>query len=152
LPEITWHSQALGCFSILDVIDQITPARQDVRVHRAGADQLAREHASTPRHSNGSFIAMRLREITPAHDDVRVHHHQPHLVDETTFRRNAAQRLALQLPPRRAAQDDFKKATISRAEGGQLQALVRRQPFLWRSNVIFLVLVLSCMTGPCLTS
>ena len=39
-----------------------------------------------------------------------------------------AQRVALQLPPRRAAQDVFKKATISRAEGGQLQALVRRQP------------------------
>jgi len=38
-----------------------------------------------------------------------------------------AQRVALQLPPRRAAQDDFKKATISRAEGGQLQAPVGRQ-------------------------
>jgi hypothetical protein len=38
----------------------------------------------------------------------------------------AAQRPALQLPPRRAAQGDFKKATISRAEGGQLQALVGR--------------------------
>jgi hypothetical protein len=36
----------------------------------------------------------------------------------------AAQRLALQLPPRRALQDDFKKGTISRAEGGQLQARV----------------------------
>src|SRR6266542_5030335 len=38
-----------------------------------------------------------------------------------------AQRLALQLPPRRGAQDAFKKATISRAEGGQLQAPVRPQ-------------------------
>jgi len=38
----------------------------------------------------------------------------------------AAERIALQLPPRRAAQDDFKKATISRAEGGQLQARVGR--------------------------
>ncbi len=36
----------------------------------------------------------------------------------------AAQRVALQLPPRRAAQDDIKKGTISRAEGGQLQAPV----------------------------
>src|SRR6266540_1080094 len=36
----------------------------------------------------------------------------------------AAQRVALQLPPRRAQQDDFKKRTISRAEGGQLQAPV----------------------------
>ncbi len=42
----------------------------------------------------------------------------------------AVQRLALQLPPRRAARDDFKKATISRAEGGQLQALVSPQPRL----------------------
>jgi len=40
----------------------------------------------------------------------------------------AVQRVALQLPPRRAAQGDFKKTTISRAEGGQLQALVRPQP------------------------
>jgi hypothetical protein len=30
------------------------------------------------------------------------------------------------LPLRRAAHDDFKKATISRAEGGQLQARVGR--------------------------
>src|SRR6266508_865316 len=37
----------------------------------------------------------------------------------------AAERFALQLPPRRAAPDHFKKATISRAEGGQLQAPVR---------------------------
>jgi len=36
----------------------------------------------------------------------------------------AAQRVALQLPPRRAPSDDIKKATISRAEGGQLQAPV----------------------------
>ncbi len=36
----------------------------------------------------------------------------------------AAERLALQLPTRRAARDDFKKRTISRAEGGQLQAPV----------------------------
>jgi len=36
----------------------------------------------------------------------------------------AVQRVALQLPPRRAPQDAFKKGTISRAEGGQLQAPV----------------------------
>jgi len=36
----------------------------------------------------------------------------------------AAERFALQLPPRRATQNDFKKAAISRAEGGQLQAPV----------------------------
>jgi len=35
-----------------------------------------------------------------------------------------AQRLALQLPPRRAAQQSAKMPTISRAEGGQLQAPV----------------------------
>jgi hypothetical protein len=39
----------------------------------------------------------------------------------------AVQRVALQLPPRRAAQDDFKKTTILRAEGGQLQAPVGRR-------------------------
>jgi hypothetical protein len=39
----------------------------------------------------------------------------------------AAERPAVQLPPRRALQDAFKKATISRAEGGQLQAPVRRR-------------------------
>jgi len=38
-------------------------------------------------------------EITPASDDVRVHHHQLHLVNEATFRPNAAQRPAHQ-PPR----------------------------------------------------
>jgi len=38
-----------------------------------------------------------LPEITSAHDHVRVHHHQLHLVNEITFRPNAAQRLALQL-------------------------------------------------------
>jgi len=36
----------------------------------------------------------------------------------------AAERPALQLPPRRAPQDGFKKGAISRAEGGQLQAPV----------------------------
>ncbi len=36
----------------------------------------------------------------------------------------AAQRVALQLAPRRAASDGIKKGTISRAEGGQLQAPV----------------------------
>ncbi len=36
----------------------------------------------------------------------------------------AAERLGIQLPPRRAARDDFKIATISRAEGGQLQCRV----------------------------
>jgi len=41
---------------------------------------------------------------------------------------DAAQRAALQLPPRRAAQAAFKKRTISRAEGGQLQAPVGPQP------------------------
>jgi hypothetical protein len=40
----------------------------------------------------------------------------------------AAERPALQLPPRRAAQDDLKKPSISRAEGGPLQAPVGRQP------------------------
>jgi len=39
----------------------------------------------------------------------------------------AAQRVALQLPPRRAAQESVKIAPISRAEGGQLQARVRPQ-------------------------
>ena len=39
----------------------------------------------------------------------------------------AAQRVALQLPPRRAAKT-VKIVTISRAEGGQLQAPVRPQP------------------------
>ncbi len=38
------------------------------------------------------------------------------------------QRPALQLPPRRVAQQSAKMATISRAEGGQLQAPVRPQP------------------------
>ncbi len=37
-----------------------------------------------------------------------------------------AQRAALQLPPRRAVKT-VKMPTISRAEGGQLQAPVRRQ-------------------------
>ncbi len=41
----------------------------------------------------------------------------------------AVQRHALQLPPRRAAQREFKKRTISRAEGGQLQAPVQPR---WR--------------------
>jgi hypothetical protein len=36
----------------------------------------------------------------------------------------ATQRIAHQLPPRRAAQDAFKIRTISRATGGQLQARV----------------------------
>ncbi len=35
-----------------------------------------------------------------------------------------AERVALQLPPRRAASESAKMPTISRAEGGQLQALV----------------------------
>jgi hypothetical protein len=39
----------------------------------------------------------------------------------------AVQRVAHQLPPRRAAQAGIKKATISRAEGGQLHARVGRQ-------------------------
>jgi len=42
------------------------------------------------------------------------------------FPRNAAQRSALQLPPRRA-EKSVKMPTISRAEGGQLQAPVSRQ-------------------------
>jgi len=40
----------------------------------------------------------------------------------------AAERVALQLPPRRAAKDAFKKRTILRAEGGQLQAPVGPLP------------------------
>jgi hypothetical protein len=36
--------------------------------------------------------------------------------------RSTAERPALQLPPRRAPQDDFKKPTISRAEGGSLSS------------------------------
>ncbi len=36
----------------------------------------------------------------------------------------AAERVALQLPPRRAASDSAKMPPISRAEGGQLQAPV----------------------------
>ena len=47
-----------------------------------------------------------------------------------------AQRVALQLPPRRAPQDDFKKRTISRAEGGQLQAPVGPHDLL-RSLVLW---------------
>jgi len=42
----------------------------------------------------------------------------------------ATQRAALQLPPRRAAQQRAKIPTISRAEGGQLQAPVGRLPDL----------------------
>jgi hypothetical protein len=38
----------------------------------------------------------------------------------------AAQRLAHHPPSRRAVQDHFKKATISRAEGGRVHARVRR--------------------------
>ncbi len=38
----------------------------------------------------------------------------------------AAQRAALQLPPRRAPSESAKIATISRAKGGQLQAPVGR--------------------------
>jgi hypothetical protein len=41
-----------------------------------------------------------------------------------------AERAALQLPPRRALPDGFKKPTISRAEGGQLQAPVGRLRWL----------------------
>jgi hypothetical protein len=51
----------------------------------------------------------------------------------------AAQRVALQLPPRREAQHRFKKAPISRAEGGQLQAPVGRRPCGWLSNAIELI-------------
>jgi len=47
-------------------------------------------------------------------------HFTKHVADD------AAQRPALQLPPRRALPNGFKKATISRAEGGQLQAPVGR--------------------------
>jgi len=35
-----------------------------------------------------------LPEITPAQEGLRVHHHQLHLVNEATFRPNAAQRPA----------------------------------------------------------
>jgi len=92
LPEITWHTPAPECLSARDALDQATPAQLGLRLHRAGPDQLAWDHASTRCRSDASFIATSLREITPAHHDVREHHHQPHLVDETTFRRNAAQR------------------------------------------------------------
>jgi hypothetical protein len=47
-------------------------------------------------------------------------------VPDATFLRLSAQRPALQLPPRRASANDFKKGTIARAEGGQLQAPVGR--------------------------
>jgi hypothetical protein len=43
----------------------------------------------------------------------------------------AVQRAALQLPPRRAALESAKIRTISRAEGGQLQAPVGRQSCDW---------------------
>src|SRR5262249_52858308 len=49
-------------------------------------------------------------------------------------RDKCAQRTALQLPPRRAPQDSLKNRTISRAEGGQLQAPVgphRRTMLPW---------------------
>jgi hypothetical protein len=49
----------------------------------------------------------------------------------------AAQRAALQLPPRRALQKDFKKRTISRAEGGQLQAHVSWQLAPAINQVVF---------------
>jgi len=45
-----------------------------------------------------------------------------------------AQRPALQLPPRRAPQDDFKNRTISRAEGGQLQAPMRQSARQYNRN------------------
>jgi len=44
--------------------------------------------------------------------------------------KEAAERVALQLPPRRAAHGSIKKGTISRAEGGQLQAPVGRQSWV----------------------
>jgi len=47
--------------------------------------------------------------------------------ERLTCAQRFVQRVALQLPPRRAPQDIFKKCTISRAEGGQLQAPVGRQ-------------------------
>jgi len=40
---------------------------------------------------------------------------------------SAAERVALQLPPRRALSESAKIAAISRAEGGQLQAPVGRR-------------------------
>src|SRR6266545_6373631 len=46
----------------------------------------------------------------------------------------AAQRIAHQLPPRRAASNHFKNATILRAEGGQLHARVGPQ----LAHVLFL--------------
>ena len=52
----------------------------------------------------------------------------PHHIEKRSANHVAtdAERVALQLPPRRARPDSFKKGTISRAEGGQLQALVGR--------------------------
>src|SRR5207245_2197011 len=43
----------------------------------------------------------------------------------TPYKKPAAQRLALQLPPRRAAQNAIKMPAILRAEGGQLQPPIR---------------------------
>src|SRR6266542_3468363 len=54
----------------------------------------------------------------------------PHHIEKRSANHVAtdAERLALQLPPRRAASESAKIPTISRAEGGQLQAPVRPQP------------------------
>ncbi len=56
----------------------------------------------------------------------------------------AVQRVALQLPPRRAAKT-VKMHTISRAEGGQLQAPVGRRP---RYNIAPAVISMSLL-APC---
>src|SRR5215510_5458758 len=49
----------------------------------------------------------------------------------------AAQRLAHQPPPRRAASESCKIATISRAEGGRLHGRVRRRRLLAERGVIY---------------
>src|SRR6266545_7135684 len=46
----------------------------------------------------------------------------------------AGQRVAHQLPPRRAASNHFKNATILRAEGGQLQPPMRRSARQYSRN------------------
>jgi len=58
----------------------------------------------------------------------------------------AAQRLALQLPPRRAAKT-VKMPTISRAEGGQLQAPVGRASWAAVSHSFLVLLSRSLPRG-----
>src|SRR6266540_1107117 len=60
-----------------------------------------------------------------AHNMVVVYHNACNVVEDGE--QSAAQRVAHQLPPRRAASNHFKNATILRAEGGQLHARVGPQ-------------------------